>query len=740
MNPLFKYAFIDENGEYYYVDSNGDVDTSVSIQYLEDDPKDWQNTQVSFTRDGDYHGMMRKSTTPLIFHSNAAKILRSIYYTNFANGYCKVEIYKQNRDFTTNNLNYALWYTCEVDFTQSTDGDMELPNGDVYFNVRLLELGLSAVLEAHADDTYEIPIYLIWGIVKLLDSDAKLLEIGNITMDSYYEWVIPALLDSSGNPVFNSGDYFPTIASLKTDQVFEVLDTTTQIDSGIGTFQTRVFEVLQNHNSTIDLSFEGEYTNSGPNGTISYELRRIIDDKDANTISNTVIWSDSQSVNTGQIIPFSITDNFNLDWESGWSLRYVFAPNGTVPPQSPAIRVSEEGFLKVYATYITPSSQMYGFTYKDLLQKVLDKMGTGYTIESDLLDDDFLNYFVRPAYCLVVPAASIRNLDDPRIKTSFNEIIKDLMTMFGAGWGIEGNTLRIEKAEYFYNQSIDLLEIEANSTVQKTISNEYIYNRIKIGFTDTSVDEVNGLQEFCCEHEYNCGLNAPTIGAQELNLISPFIHGLYSIENIRSYIFRTDSTSIPTDNETCVIEYNQIVGSVHYPAKTGFNGTDFTTGVKYPADIYNTGHSPKACLIRNLNYIKSYLKDGQIITFNTATKNALLEYGNTVDGIRIQENSNIEITADGAMIPSTTDLYPDIDRIFLPYIFTYKGEVPENLLALMETVDSGSFKKYGVVTIFDNGAELKMFVLDIGVNPASEDVYQIRGLCTPSVNLNNLIR
>ena len=119
-------------------------------------------------------------------------------------------------------------------------------------------------------------------------------------------------------------------------------------------------------------------------------------------------------------------------------------------------------------------------------------------------------------------------------------------------------------------------------------------------------------------------------------------------------------------------------------------------------------------------------------------KNALLEYGDA--SITIIESSGLEITVDGAQIPVTGEDYPDIDRIFLPYIFEYKGEVPENLLALMETADSGSFKKYGVITINDNGVELKMFALDIGVNPGNNDTYQIRGLCSPDVDLNPLIR
>lgn len=741
MKPLFRYTFQAANDYYYYIDNLGNVQTSLYPKYLTDDPNDWQNTQVSFDRNEDAHGIFRKSTIPLQFHNDAAKILRYIYYNDTFNGYCKFTVEKQNRDFVSNNWLYATWFISEVDFGQSQDGDFELPPGDVFFQVRLMELGLPAVLDNHKDDTFEIPIYTDWGATTL-DADAVEIEVKDITMDSHYEWVAAEDKDTSNNPVFNPGDYSPTFAALKSQQVYEVIDQTSQIDIGAGVYQTYFAMATQNNTATINVNFEGQYTNLGTSGTVGYALRRIIFDKSdpVNPISNTVIWTDTQNLATNQVVDFTITDNLTTALKSGNSVRYKFFVVSTSPPQAPAVRIKSDGLVTIDSVFVTPASRMFGFPYKALAQKLLNKMAgnTNYTVQSNLLDDVFLDYFTRPNKNIVVPAASIRQLDDPKIKTSWSELMSDLRTMFGIGWGVEGNTLRIEKAAYFYNKNINLHTISSNTTVQKATANDFIYNRIKIGFNDTSVDEINGLQEFCCEHEYNCGLTAPTVGSKELNLVSPYIHGLYSIENIRSYLFRSDTTSTPTDNETCVIEINVGSGGVWYPAQTGFNGTTFNTGVKYPADIYNTGHSPKACLIRNLDYIKSFLRDGQVITFNTATKNAELSYGDA--SVTLIENSNIEITSTGAKIPATSNLYPNINRMFLPFTFQFTGEVPENLLALMETADSGSFKKYGELTVYDGKIELKMFVLDIGVTPGTDDAYQIRGLCSPNTNLQNLIQ
>lgn len=740
---LFRYTFQKQNGESYYVDS-GVVMSSFSNNYLTDDPKDWKNTMVSFTRDGDFHGMLRKSGAPLLFHSDAALILRSIYYTDSVNGYCKVIIEKQNRSFTPNNVDYSLWFACEIDFTSSFDGDMELPNGDIFFTTKLVELGLSALIENHKDDTYEIPIYAYWSsnpAFRVMDPSAKQIEIGDITMDSHYEWVLPETKDSSGNDAYDIGDWLITIAQLKEDQVFEVIQQSSEIDLGAGITETYFLRVTQAHNATLELNFDGTYTNQGPNGLVGYNFRRIVLDQAGGTVSNTIIWTSTANLATNATVDFTITDSYTDDLQVGWTIRYLFSVHPSVtPPQIPAVRVRTDGFLYMDSRYVTPPSRCFGFTYKDLLQRVINKMAgsTAYTVVSDLLDSDFSDYFTRPVKNIVVPATSIRNLDDPKIKTSFTELTNDINTLLGSGWSPEGNNLRVEKGAYFYNESINLLTINTNSTVQKITANGYIYNRIKIGFNDASVDEINGLQEFCCEQEYNCGLEAPSIGSQELNLVSSYIHGTYSIENIRSYLFRSDNTSTPKDNETCVIEVNQLISGVYYPNKAGFDGTTFKTGLKYPADVYNIGHDPKACLIRQLPYVKSYLKDGSIIKLTTASKNVVLSYGNLF--ITIESRSNLEMTVNGAKIPGTSTLYDNIFRIFLAFIFQYKGEVPENLLALMETANGTTFNKYGVITIIDSGVELKMFALDIGVTPATDDVYQIRGLCTPSTNLLNLIR
>lgn len=738
MKKLFRYSFLDENNAYYYIDNNGDVSTTHTPTYLYEDPKDWANTVASFTRNGDAHGLMRKSSSPLLFHGDSAKIIRSIYYSSLSDGYCKLVIDKQNRDFVTNNLDYAHWFSCEVDFGRSIDSDMDISNGDVYVSLTLMELGLAAILENKKEDVYEIPFFESWS-THTRDPDAKEIEIGDIRINNQYEWIVPETKDINGNPTSRT-NFLCLVDALNVTAENEVFNVGTPLDEiyGVSGYEN-IWEWGAESDIVFNINFTFQYHNNSASIPIRAQLFRGYEDRAGVNHGETLIYTDPNGdlpPSTTRTIDVSLTDSISYlqDMKVYYMIRF------TTMPINPTFRFTRDSRITMEATYSMPSSRCYGFLYKDLLQKIINRMSGGaiYTVVSDLLDISGMEYFCRATHCLVTSSSTLRNLDDPKIKTSFNEIIKDLQVMFGAGWSVEGNTLRVEVANYFFNKDLTSLVINQNSTVQKTTATGYVYNRIKIGFNDTAVDEVNGLQEFCGEQEYSCGIKSPAMAEQELNLISPFIHGLYSIENIRAYIYRSNTISTPTDNDTCVIEYNIISDDVHFPAKTGFNGTTFISGVKYTSDIYNTGHSPKACLLRNFNMIKSYLRDGQIVEFNSATKNSDVIYGDV--SIEIQERSGLEVTQDGAKVPSTSIEYDPIDRIFYPYIFEYKGEVPENLVALMDSTVSGDFRKYGIIKINDNGIELDMFILDVGVTPATNDVYQIRGLCATTTDLTKLIR
>jgi hypothetical protein len=297
-----------------------------------------------------------------------------------------------------------------------------------------------------------------------------------------------------------------------------------------------------------------------------------------------------------------------------------------------------------------------------------------------------------------------------------------------------------------YQKDTLLCEITDNTAVKKDPAIDFIYNKIKIGFPDSSVDEINGLQEFCCEHTYSCGRKSPTVSNKELDLTSSYIHGMYSIENIRSYLFRDDNMSMGRDNDLCVVEIEDTMTDGAYNPRRGYylGGINTIAGMLYPNDVYNAGHSPKACLIRNLNYITSYLNEDDIISLQTISKNKDLSQGG--GNTYITENASLKMDVPPGTIAQLNDkgvivsYFSGILPLFKPFVLEFSAEMPENLLVLMEDVNNGSLRKYGVIRLNDNGLSVDCFVLDCGVTPGTKDTYRIRGLLSPNTNAQNFIR
>lgn len=748
MDKLFRYSFQDASGLWYWV-HNGSVVKSSLPKYLTDDPDGWESMMVSFARNQEKGGVFRKASGQelLKFHSEASLILRFICYTQGVKGYCKLTVDKQNRDFTSNDWQYALWYSCEIDFGQSIDGDTANQPGEVFFQARLLELGVPALLEANENTPYEIPLYTTWVAAgdpgNVLDPDAKRVRFTDVNLKGLYTWLVPETVDVNGNPTVYVGDGNLDTYVLTTDTIFELgTALSSDFNAVIGLI---FFDSIYDFSGRLRINCDVTYTNTG-GAAITFSLRLLtFASNDLVTVLNaTTIWIDSAPLTAGN----SRTVSVDVDWlinvqrDKAYRLDVEYVHSGSINPPEMAV-VNGDGEMSLEATFTMPDSYAYGFRYIDLAKKLVTRLtnSLGTAVSTHLSNALLAYYNSKPYNCIVVPGASIRDLDNPVIKTSLNDYSQDQRVMYGSGVGIEGNNVRFEPMAYFYQKSTPIATLEANGPIKKQFALDYIYNRIKIGFEVSTVDEINGLQEFCAEQTYSCGLTSPSVADKELNLLSPYIHGMYSAENARAYLFRTDELASTKDNEVFVIEVSDntvtVDGVSAYEPRRGNIGGGVVNGFEFPSDIYNLGHSPKTCLMRNLNFIKSYLANNDIITFQTATKNANLEYGPT--SLFIKENANIKITSSGATILPTYN-HPSILRLFLPFAIEANGIVPFNLVALMETQVAGVYRKYGVFTFTDGTTTVEAFNLDCGITPGTEDAYLIRGLCSPDTDINNFIR
>lgn len=754
---LFRYTFQNENGDYYYVDGNGDVQISSSLIYLRDDPANWQNTQVSFDRNETKHGVFRKSSVELKFHSKTAKILRFISYTYWSSPYCKLTIYKQNRDFTTNNWDYALWYSCEINFATAKDGSNTNGVKDIFYTAELTELGIYALLEANETTPVEIPIYNN-GI---LDSDAIKVKIDGVRMRSTFEY---NPLAGSGSGSF-SGSAMPIIFSrffLQSDTSYEIGSARDQgaqylyspylasIGNTMDSSQFANYMFESNYAAHIQLNYSGEVylnNNSSSNGQCSLSVRLLIANKDGIVTYSTVIYT-SSAINSGTSSQWQYTatsaylylnpkDRVFIIHEInnlGSHIEYDISWFGNAPTD---IRY----YTRLTVDFAFPASYCYGFRGIDLAKKISAKLFDGAPIVSSYLGNHSLALINSKPYNLIyIPTTSLRNLANPIIKTTWDEFKRDLACMYGIGEGVKGDTVYLEPRSSFYKKNIPVISSIPNSELSISLANDWIYGRIKIGYSNDQSDSVNGLQEFCCEHVYSLGITIPSISDKELDLTSPYIHGMYSIENLRSYLFSSETSSTPSDNDVLVIEVEDTPVSGAYKPRIGnLSASPFgvVSGLLFSSDAYNTGHSPKSCLARNMDLIKSMIKDGSSIKLLTVSKNRDMfqGYGNN-SFIREDTDLYIDPNTNGVSAVGYPGSYIISERLFLPFSISCSAQLPFNLVEIMEIGDN----KYGVIQVDFHGDQIDLFVLDCGITPATEDAYSIRGLLSPNTDPSIFIR
>lgn len=734
---LFRYSFINAAGQYVGVNSTGHIYTTSSPVYLTEDPADWNKMQVAFNRSTEKHGIFRKATIPLKFHGDAGKIVRNEFYNNGIKGYLKLIVDKRNVNFTPANLNYSLWYSCEIDFGTSTDGDTNLPPGNVYFVANLIELGVVAMMDANDNTPYEIPIYTSQGV---LDPQAVPVRIGDISLSGKYRWVIPRTTDASGTPTQFEGDGNFPVYTVSQDTIFD-LGTSYSSDRD-GIISLVFFDTTYTFATTLRIKAEVNYYNdASASNNIKFNLRllKFKSDDLVTVLSAVTVYADpGAALAPGANKNIFINTAYNVTFEAGYAYRldveFVPGPGGGLPKWS---IVNNDGEFIIDAVYVMPDVTVHGFRYIDLMKKLVAKMTNGTaTAISNYLQQAAYVYNSRAYNCICIPGIAMRGLENPVIKTTFSDFRQDLKMMYGIGQGIEGNTVTMEQVSNYYRKNETIYNLPNNGPVQKTFANDYVYNRIRVGTPDNTVDEINGQNEFCCEQVYTCGITSPEAADKEMNLSSTYIHGMYSIANLIAYKFRDESTSTSKDNEVCVIEVGEAMVSGAYEPRRGIYGGGIPQNIEFQLDAFNVGHSPKSCILRNFNLIKSPLPNGTTLKFQTASRPVNMYYSYLPNTTVITERSDITVTEAGAAAPNIigqTITYPNIPRIFKGINFVVSGQLPDTLLSIMEA------GPYGVIRLNDNGVPLAGFVLDSGITPDTEDAYNLRLLCSPDVDLTTLI-
>jgi len=255
----------------------------------------------------------------------------------------------------------------------------------------------------------------------------------------------------------------------------------------------------------------------------------------------------------------------------------------------------------------------------------------------------------------VTSGLKIRRAQEDKFFASVNDILEGQRVIDNIGAEIIPDTipgahlLVVEDLDYFYRDT-EILRHDGVPEADTEIEESRHYSRVQVGYKKWEVEDINGLDEFNSNREYNTSLD--TVNTP-LDITSTLVAGSYPIEVTRQQSFATTGAAdTKYDNEVFLI----CMRRTSYPygnIEVEIGNVDNTSNIFSPNTIYNFRISP----IRNLMRWYKSIASGFTSLFDTMNKlffssgtGNLTAYGEMTDATcrvenqALQENQNVFVT------------------------------------------------------------------------------------------------
>lgn len=664
----FKYILTDAEARSLFVE-NDSVKKSILPRSLEYTPDGWQETLVKYGRNLKYFGVFRSFTVPLKFVKDGARIMRDAYYKKFIEAQVWLNISRLNHD----TYGHELFYKGEIDFSNYTDAE-------TYFEANVMEGGLSKLITANEGTTYEIPI--------------DVPEAVNVSMDGIsinYKLIYQILALRNLTNVLG-------VQYLRREGM----------ETGIiGGSQQSGFSDLTINNigtgtqSVTNARVKGSVTVTPIGGTRTHQL--ILQKIDKNNVFT------SRSLTTATSISAKTTFTFDLLLSSvnmtvGEGDRLAIIDNGV------NIFQYEESSMEVTFTARYKKTLAKALPAYYIYQKLISNMSGG-------ANTGISNLLQSLPGLVITCGDAVRGLSGAKIKTTYNDFFQWVNSILNVAFSIENQAGVLEAKMDMLNP--DLVIADLGEVTDLFVNNfGELVKRIKVGYTNQDVEDVNGRNDPNTTHEYTTPF---TRVSKELNLVSPYRYDPYGIESIRMNLEGKTTTDSSSDNDVIVLSVNRDV-MVDGAATLDRRPNAFASGLPEIATLFNLVYTPKAMLLNHGSYIRAIMQseDTKFIDFQTSDKTALLQV-NYPGGPTVDEDGNVLISQFG-------------NRLFRPYEFKFTTKVSINLASLMEVSPRGVFR------FSFNGEVFEGFPMDAGIKPANNDTQEFTLLASPYTDPLKLIR
>ena len=362
-----------------------------------------------------------------------------------------------------------------------------------------------------------------------------------------------------------------------------------------------------------------------------------------------------------------------------------------------------------------------GYTagYYDLKSDYLDSIAASATIPSG-------SNSVSPIV-LVLGGAFITkgNIDlIGEFKTTFADFFSSLNTLGDIGVGVEyyagKEVLRIERRSYFFNDTVDIMDVGNAKELTVSFDNKVRFNRISIGFPQRDYTNYNSISEVNATSRWQCVQNSAN---NELELVSKFRGDACGMVDI------AEQGNYDNKDDIFFAELTWKTEEYEVPIE-GWYLNDYAMahriGGTLPDDDWQIGNmliTPRRCLLNQMDYINSCLwgLKGSVISFLSADN----------DIAKLETKTNINGTM-GAYVAENTSITVGDPVYFYPLLFEIETAFPYNMIAALNQNSKGR-----IIFEWENNTYYG-FPMEVGSKISGRSTQKIKLRATMSNDLTNL--
>ena len=569
----------------------------------------WDDVEMSFKRN-DYDGVVRSFSTKFQFSNGAYSLLMSEFLKNYLKSSASVIFYTRNNSW--------LWdekFRCALDFSTFTD------NGTTC-EINAIDDSLASIIKAKKGTQYEYPVSEI--------KENAQLNYDRIQMTSKIEWIPTGTTDDDGNmsntfkhnSSFEGGTgfgfplYIKGTPEIALKNIIEVYDD--EIGEGVddGIRSTGMFfKNISNHGIKVNIRLYLEFSASLQK---SAQVNMRLDQQ--GTVTD---FLKHAPITEGKNIWDFSVDGYLVFGNGGFlRLQLVTTYNGVTITQTP--EEASASYMTIDFVERDNSINIDVVRPSTILNRLLSSM----TGSADAVGEIASGIDERLDNTLILPAESIRGIENAKLYTSYTKFANWMNAEFGFVPVIEGNKVSfVHRDSLFQDKEVKNLGSQSVD-FEYSVNSSLIYSRLKVGYDKQDYDSVNGRDEFRFGVEYTTGT---TLTDNSLELVSPYRADVYGIEFLAAKRGE-DTTDSDSDNDVFIVGASLDNSTQKFVLVRG--GKYAISGVISPETMFNVMYAQRFMIEANQKYIGAF---SSLLEFASSEGN-----GDTIiNGVSVADNIEI---------------------------------------------------------------------------------------------------